>query len=149
MWPEQQQRSSPSSSAAAVASLLLLSGMLTSAGAAGVKVFTAYFQRLSRERGAARGGGGGIGGTAPTTTAQGSTVLEPLSPADLFVAVKSTGRFHRPRLELLLDTWMSRSIQQVRKDTHGKPKYTDFIMTSSVRPHLVQFYSNFTKFNPF
>uniref|UniRef100_A0A3B5AX48 Fringe-like glycosyltransferase domain-containing protein n=1 Tax=Stegastes partitus TaxID=144197 RepID=A0A3B5AX48_9TELE len=39
--------------------------------------------------------------------------LEHLSPDDLFIAVKTTGRYHRQRLELLLDTWISRNKPQV------------------------------------
>ncbi|XP_076147499.1 beta-1,3-N-acetylglucosaminyltransferase manic fringe [Alosa pseudoharengus] len=30
-----------------------------------------------------------------------------LTPQDIFIAVKTTGRFHRTRLDLLLDTWIS------------------------------------------
>lgn len=30
-----------------------------------------------------------------------------LEPQDIFIAVKTTGRFHRTRLDLLLDTWIS------------------------------------------
>uniref|UniRef100_A0A8C6TW79 Fringe-like glycosyltransferase domain-containing protein n=1 Tax=Neogobius melanostomus TaxID=47308 RepID=A0A8C6TW79_9GOBI len=69
----------------------------------GGKVFSAYFQRLTRERRTVQGGGGGSSPRA---------AVERLSPADLFIAVKSTARFHRSRLELLLETWMSRSMQQ-------------------------------------
>lgn len=32
---------------------------------------------------------------------------------DVFIAVKTTGAFHRSRLDLLLDTWVSRTKQQV------------------------------------
>lgn len=100
MWPKQQQRSSSSPAALA---LLLLTGMLApSTLSAGEKVFSVYFQRLTRERRAERGG----------ISPQRITVLEPLSPFDLFIALKSTARFHRSRLELLLETWMSRNIQQ-------------------------------------
>uniref|UniRef100_A0A8C6WRP9 Fringe-like glycosyltransferase domain-containing protein n=1 Tax=Neogobius melanostomus TaxID=47308 RepID=A0A8C6WRP9_9GOBI len=58
---------------------------------------------LTRERRTVQGGGGGSSPRA---------AVERLSPADLFIAVKSTARFHRSRLELLLETWMSRSMQQ-------------------------------------
>lgn len=72
--------------------------------AASGKVVSAYFRKLARERRALNG------------SAQGSVPPEPvelLTPDDLFVAVKSTGRFHRQRLDLLLDTWISRHMQQV------------------------------------
>lgn len=52
------------------------------------------------------GGSGYISSGAPWV------LVEQLSPTDLFVAVKSTARFHRSRLELLLDTWISRSLPQ-------------------------------------
>ncbi|XP_010004142.1 PREDICTED: beta-1,3-N-acetylglucosaminyltransferase manic fringe [Chaetura pelagica] len=35
-----------------------------------------------------------------------------LSLADVFIAVKTTKRFHRSRMELLLDTWISRAMEQ-------------------------------------
>ena len=46
--------------------------------------------------------------------------LSPRSPRppelqlhDVFIAVKTTRAFHRSRLELLLDTWVSRTREQV------------------------------------
>lgn len=37
-------------------------------------------------------------------------VTEPkLKPEDIYIAVKTTGRFHRTRLALLLETWISRT----------------------------------------
>ncbi|XP_051482759.1 beta-1,3-N-acetylglucosaminyltransferase manic fringe [Apus apus] len=35
-----------------------------------------------------------------------------LTLADIFIAVKTTKRFHRSRMELLLDTWISRATEQ-------------------------------------
>ncbi|KAM8842565.1 beta-1,3-N-acetylglucosaminyltransferase lunatic fringe-like isoform 1-T1 [Synchiropus picturatus] len=69
----------------------------------GGKMFSAYFTQLSRERRSVSGPRRGDAPAAP---------LERLSPDDLFLAVKSTARFHRPRLELLLDTWISRNTRQ-------------------------------------
>uniref|UniRef100_A0A672TQ73 Fringe-like glycosyltransferase domain-containing protein n=1 Tax=Strigops habroptila TaxID=2489341 RepID=A0A672TQ73_STRHB len=40
---------------------------------------------------------------------EGSLTLE-----DIFIAVKTTKRFHQSRMELLLDTWISRAREQVR-----------------------------------
>lgn len=106
--------------AAAAVTCLLVTGMLVAAfghsiradpaertaGAAGGKVFSAYFKRLTRERRA-------INGPPRTSSAHGP--VEHLSPSDLFLAVKTTGRFHGQRLELLLDTWISRNLQQVSR----------------------------------
>lgn len=36
-----------------------------------------------------------------------------LSLGDIFIAVKTTKRFHQSRMELLLDTWISRAREQV------------------------------------
>ncbi|XP_076003753.1 beta-1,3-N-acetylglucosaminyltransferase lunatic fringe-like [Genypterus blacodes] len=79
--------------------------------AASGKVVSAYFRKLARGRRALNG------------SAQGSVPPEPvelLIPGDLFVAVKSTGRFHRQRLDLLLDTWISRHMQQTYVFTDGE-----------------------------
>ena len=71
------------------------------------KVFSAYFSKLARER---RAMAAPRRSTAPPSP---RAVLENLSPADLFIAVKTTRQYHRLRLDLLLETWMSRSLQQV------------------------------------
>uniref|UniRef100_A0A803V712 Fringe-like glycosyltransferase domain-containing protein n=1 Tax=Ficedula albicollis TaxID=59894 RepID=A0A803V712_FICAL len=39
---------------------------------------------------------------------------EDISPRDVFIAVKTTKKFHKARLELLLDTWISRNRDMVR-----------------------------------
>lgn len=104
--------------AAAAVTCLLVTGMLVvtvgnpSSGepveppvaATSGKVFSAYFRKLTRERRAISG---------PPRRSAPSGPVERLSPADLFIAVKTTGRYHRQRLELLLDTWISRNMQQV------------------------------------
>jgi len=38
---------------------------------------------------------------------------DPLDPRDLFIAVKTTKKYHRSRLELLLQTWVSQAKEQV------------------------------------
>ncbi|XP_038675930.1 beta-1,3-N-acetylglucosaminyltransferase lunatic fringe [Scyliorhinus canicula] len=43
-----------------------------------------------------------------------------ISAADLFIAVKTTKKFHRARLELLLDTWISRNREQTYIFTDGE-----------------------------
>lgn len=37
----------------------------------------------------------------------------PLGLSDIFIAVKTTGRFHKTRLALLLETWISRTKDHV------------------------------------
>lgn len=109
--------------AAAAVTCLLVTGMLVVTGghpncrvpeelpAAGTsgKVFSAYFSKLTRERRAVSG---------PPRSSDPTGPVERLSPADLFIAVKTTGRYHRQRLELLLDTWISRNMPQVGLMAH-------------------------------
>ncbi|XP_034043976.1 beta-1,3-N-acetylglucosaminyltransferase lunatic fringe-like [Thalassophryne amazonica] len=74
------------------------------------KVLSLYFGKLSRERRSIRRARRGETHLGP---------VEQLSPGDVFVAVKSTGRFHDERLQLLLDTWMSRHQEQTYVFTEG------------------------------
>ncbi|CAK6975865.1 beta-1%2C3-N-acetylglucosaminyltransferase manic fringe [Scomber scombrus] len=58
------------------------------------------------------GGGGGDLHVAKErhTTSKGARVTQAkLKQQDIFIAVKTTGRFHRTRLALLLETWISRT----------------------------------------
>ncbi|CAK6446411.1 unnamed protein product [Pipistrellus nathusii] len=66
-----------------------------------VRSLSEYFGRLTRAR---RDAGPPPGGAArpPRPPA------ERLAPRDVFIAVKTTRKFHRARLDLLLDTWVSR-----------------------------------------
>lgn len=80
------------------------------AAAASGKVFSAYFKKLTRERRAMH---------APPRRSLAPEPGERVSPSDLFIAVKSTQRFHRERLQLLLDTWISRSAQQVSTEARN------------------------------
>lgn len=85
-------------------------GELPADAAAGGKVFSAYFRRLARERRAI---------SRPVSSSSSSRPAGPVervTPADLFLAVKTTGRYHRQRLQLLLDTWISRNMQQVSEE---------------------------------
>ncbi|KAK2817325.1 hypothetical protein Q5P01_025516 [Channa striata] len=75
--------------------------------------FSAYFRRLTRERRAVSG---------PARSSAPPRPTERLAPADLFLAVKTTGRYHRQRLELLLETWISRNLQQTYVFTDGEDK---------------------------
>uniref|UniRef100_A0AAQ6ITA6 O-fucosylpeptide 3-beta-N-acetylglucosaminyltransferase n=1 Tax=Anabas testudineus TaxID=64144 RepID=A0AAQ6ITA6_ANATE len=60
--------------------------------------------------------------SAPPRSSGPPPPVEHLSPADLFIAVKTTGRYHRQRLQLLLDTWISRNMQQTYVFTDGEDK---------------------------
>ncbi|TRY54821.1 hypothetical protein DNTS_001788 [Danionella cerebrum] len=70
------------------------------------KGFSAYFSKLTRSRRDA---------DKPNETPGPATDAPPaedISAGDLFIAVKTTKKFHRSRLDLLLDTWISRNMQQ-------------------------------------
>lgn len=54
--------------------------------------------------------GGQVGGLS------GSRTLESLELKDIFIAVKTTKKYHRSRLELLIQTWISQAKEQVRLD---------------------------------
>uniref|UniRef100_A0A8D0L2E7 Beta-1,3-N-acetylglucosaminyltransferase n=1 Tax=Sphenodon punctatus TaxID=8508 RepID=A0A8D0L2E7_SPHPU len=69
-----------------------------------VKSFTDYFSKLTRVRREAAGGPAAQGGAGRQRPP-----LEEISARDVFIAVKTTKKFHRSRLELLLDTWISRN----------------------------------------
>lgn len=71
------------------------------------KGFSAYFSKLTRGRREA---------DKPAGSAQSATDASPaedISADDIFIAVKTTKKFHQSRLNLLLDTWISRNTQQV------------------------------------
>lgn len=120
MWSPAGGAPGPRAGAAAAAAVvcLLVTGTLVAhvghpvsgdppehpaAAAASRRVFSAYFRKLTRERRS----------VVPPRRSSSPEPPERPSQSDLFLAVKSTQRFHRERLELLLDTWISRSAQQV------------------------------------
>lgn len=45
----------------------------------------------------------------------GSRSRDPLEPKDIFLAIKTTKKYHKSRLELLFQTWISRAKEQVRR----------------------------------
>uniref|UniRef100_A0A2K6D9F1 Beta-1,3-N-acetylglucosaminyltransferase n=1 Tax=Macaca nemestrina TaxID=9545 RepID=A0A2K6D9F1_MACNE len=47
-------------------------------------------------------------------------LAEPLAPRDVFIAVKTTKKFHRARLDLLLETWISRHKEMTFIFTDGE-----------------------------
>ncbi|CAM4350094.1 unnamed protein product [Leuciscus chuanchicus] len=80
----------------------------------GKKGFSAYFSKLTRSRREA---------DKPTEASGAATDAPPaedISADDIFIAVKTTKKFHRSRLDLLLDTWISRNIQQTYIFTDGE-----------------------------
>uniref|UniRef100_U3I3N5 LFNG O-fucosylpeptide 3-beta-N-acetylglucosaminyltransferase n=1 Tax=Anas platyrhynchos platyrhynchos TaxID=8840 RepID=U3I3N5_ANAPP len=68
-------------------------------GSGGLRSFADYFGRLSRARREVP--------AAPPSPPR--PPAEDISPRDVFIAVKTTKKFHKARLELLLDTWISRN----------------------------------------
>lgn len=135
MWnPAGGARSPRAAAVAAAVVCLLVTGTLVAhvghpisgdppehpaAAAASGKVFSAYFRKLTRERRAMH---------VPPRRSSTPEPVEHLSPSNLFIAVKSTQRFHRERLQLLLDTWMSRSAQQVSTEARNKYFYPNYFI---------------------
>lgn len=76
-------------------------------GAQTKKGFSAYFTKLTRGRREVK-----KPARAPASTAD-PPPAEDISAGDIFLAVKTTKKFHQSRLNLLLDTWISRNTQQV------------------------------------
>ncbi|MEQ2170835.1 hypothetical protein GOODEAATRI_004346, partial [Goodea atripinnis] len=71
------------------------------------KGFSTYFTKLTRGRREAE---------KPARTSAAASEPPPaedISAADIFIAVKTTKKFHQSRLNLLLETWISRNMQQV------------------------------------
>lgn len=73
------------------------------------KGFSAYFTKLTRGRREVESPARSSASAAEPPPA------EDISADDIFIAVKTTKKFHQSRLNLLLDTWISRNVQQVRK----------------------------------
>lgn len=73
------------------------------------KGFSAYFTKLTRGRREVEKPARSSASTADPPPA------EDIGADDIFVAVKTTKKFHQSRLNLLLDTWISRNMQQVRQ----------------------------------
>ncbi|KAG7505163.1 beta-1,3-N-acetylglucosaminyltransferase lunatic fringe [Solea senegalensis] len=78
------------------------------------KGFSAYFTKLTRGRRDAEKPAGSAASSLPPPPA------EDISADDIFIAVKTTKKFHRSRLSLLLDTWISRNMQQTYIFTDGE-----------------------------
>ncbi|KAJ8389666.1 hypothetical protein AAFF_G00115420 [Aldrovandia affinis] len=77
------------------------------------KGFSAYFSKLTRDRRDLEKPESQAGFATEATPA------EDINPGDIFIAVKTTKKFHQSRLDLLLDTWISRNMQQTYVFTDG------------------------------
>ncbi|XP_005397931.1 PREDICTED: beta-1,3-N-acetylglucosaminyltransferase lunatic fringe [Chinchilla lanigera] len=76
-----------------------------------------YFSLLTRAR---RETGPLPGGAPRPAEGHPRTLAEPLVPRDVFIAVKTTRKFHRARLDLLLETWISRHKEMTFIFTDGE-----------------------------
>ncbi|XP_063171272.1 beta-1,3-N-acetylglucosaminyltransferase lunatic fringe [Candoia aspera] len=85
-----------------------------------VRSFSGYFGQLSRGKRDAGGGGGGSASPAGGQPPPPPPAREAISPRDIFIAVKTTKKFHKARLELLLDTWISRHKEMTYIFTDGE-----------------------------
>lgn len=85
--------------------------LLQDAGARDKNGFSAYFTKLTRGRREVE---------KPARSPGDPPAAEDISPEDVFIAVKTTKKFHQSRLNLLLDTWISRNMQQTYVFTDGE-----------------------------
>uniref|UniRef100_A0A8B9YMX3 Beta-1,3-N-acetylglucosaminyltransferase n=1 Tax=Bos mutus grunniens TaxID=30521 RepID=A0A8B9YMX3_BOSMU len=76
-----------------------------------------YFSLLTRSR---RDVGPPPGGAPRPADGPPRPPAEPLAPRDVFIAVKTTKKFHRARLDLLLETWISRHEEMTFIFTDGE-----------------------------
>ncbi|KAM9393914.1 beta-1,3-N-acetylglucosaminyltransferase lunatic fringe [Pholidichthys leucotaenia] len=74
--------------------------------------FSSYFTRLTRGRREAD--------RPPGRSSEDPPPAEDIGAQDVFIAVKTTKKFHRSRLDLLLETWISRNVQQTYIFTDGE-----------------------------
>lgn len=94
-------------------------------GARAGKGFSAYFTKLTRGRRE-------VESPARSSAAE-PPPAEDIGADDVFIAVKTTKKFHQSRLNLLLDTWISRNTQQVRERRRSVFAFT---AQASPRPTL-------------
>uniref|UniRef100_A0A8C5WL31 O-fucosylpeptide 3-beta-N-acetylglucosaminyltransferase n=1 Tax=Leptobrachium leishanense TaxID=445787 RepID=A0A8C5WL31_9ANUR len=78
------------------------------------QTFSTYFNQLTRVRRDVE--------QVPPQHDQRSTKppVEEITPKDVFIAVKTTKKFHRSRMDLLMDTWISRNKEQTFIFTDGE-----------------------------
>ncbi|GCC35469.1 beta-1,3-N-acetylglucosaminyltransferase lunatic fringe-like [Chiloscyllium punctatum] len=102
-------------------------GVVAGAPEPAARSFREYFSELSRARGSGRRL------LEPELPATPQPFRDDISAGDLFIAVKTTKKFHRARLELLLETWISRSREQTYIFTDGE----DEELKSKAAGHVV------------
>ncbi|CAK7303320.1 Beta-1,3-N-acetylglucosaminyltransferase lunatic fringe [Vulpes lagopus] len=85
-----------------------------------VQSLSEYFGLLTRARTDAGPPAGGAPRPAAGRPPPPPPPAEPLAPRDVFIAVKTTRKFHRARLDLLLDTWVSRHKEMTFIFTDGE-----------------------------
>ncbi|XP_006859848.1 PREDICTED: beta-1,3-N-acetylglucosaminyltransferase lunatic fringe [Chrysochloris asiatica] len=90
---------------------------LDTAPAREVRSLSEYFGRLARAR---TDTGPLPGGASRPADAVPRAPTESLAPRDVFIAVKTTKKFHRARLDLLLETWISRHKEMTFIFTDGE-----------------------------
>ncbi|NWQ80117.1 MFNG acetylglucosaminyltransferase, partial [Columbina picui] len=73
---------------------------------------TARYSGLQQSKVSPEGGGGRGQKDLQVHPPEGYRTQGSLSLGDIFIAVKTTKRFHQSRMELLLDTWISRAREQ-------------------------------------
>ncbi|XP_039980244.1 beta-1,3-N-acetylglucosaminyltransferase lunatic fringe [Xiphias gladius] len=83
-------------------------------GARVKKGFSAYFTKLARGRREVERP------ASSSASSVGTPPAEDIGADDIFIAVKTTKKFHRSRLNLLLDTWISRNARQTYIFTDGE-----------------------------
>ncbi|XP_077305276.1 beta-1,3-N-acetylglucosaminyltransferase lunatic fringe [Lithobates pipiens] len=95
------------------------------------QTFSAYFSQLTRDRKDVEQVG------APSAGAPGASKppIEEITAKDVFIAVKTTKKFHRSRMDLLMDTWISRNKEQTFIFTDGEDeelqKKTDNVISTN------------------
>ncbi|KAM9305952.1 beta-1,3-N-acetylglucosaminyltransferase lunatic fringe [Gastrophryne carolinensis] len=77
--------------------------------------FSAYFSTLGRTRRDVQL----LPGTPSAQDTQ-HTPIEDITSKEIFIAVKTTKKFHRSRMDLLMDTWISRNKEQTFIFTDGE-----------------------------
>lgn len=104
---------------ALLACLLVLTAAAAAPGAPVREVhsLSEYFSLLTRSR---RDAGPPPGGVPRPADGRPRPPVEQLAPRDVFIAVKTTKKFHRARLDLLLETWISRHEEMTFIFTDGE-----------------------------
>ncbi|KAG8557862.1 hypothetical protein GDO81_016752 [Engystomops pustulosus] len=77
------------------------------------QTFSSYINKLTRVR-------RDVEQVATPSTEATKPPVEDITPNDVFIAVKTTKKFHRSRMDLLMDTWISRNKEQTYIFTDGE-----------------------------